>query len=155
MSSKPLFDSDYSWDEEHFPLDLSEDVRIATQLFKPQIPTAWDVPSPVHRSCLLSGWEKWHDMLYKHCSSLSHPSNQTSSSSSSSKSPYGSQFLPAWEIPTSKGEGLGYYKGVKLETPVIVPSIVHSDFVYPKAQNIIRSRLIKPYYPFSHNLSPE
>ena len=145
MSSNPSFDFDSSWNEDHFPLNLPKDVRIATQLSKPQVLTAWDVPSPVPRPCLLSGWEKWHDMLYKHCSSSSssHSSNQTSSSSSLKPS-YGSEFLPVWEMPTSKGEGLGYYNGVKLETPVVAPSIVHPDFAYPKALNTIRSRLIKP-----------
>ena len=54
-----------------------------------------------------------------------------------------------------KGEGLGYYKGMKLKTPITAPSVVHPNFIYPEKEGVIRSRTIKPYYFFSHNLSQE
>ena len=44
----------------------------------------------------------------------------------------------------SKGEGLGYYKGMKLETLVTTPSVVHPNFLYPETEGVIRSRTIKP-----------
>ena len=58
-------------------------------------------------------------------------------------------------MPVSKGEGLGFYKDMKLETPVTAPSLIHPDLIYPKIEGVVRSRIIKPYYPFSNTLSRE
>ena len=58
-------------------------------------------------------------------------------------------------MPISKGEGLDFYKGIKLETPIIAHSVVHPDFIYPETERIVQSRIIKPYYHFSNTLSRE
>ena len=137
-----------SWDFDCFPLDLSEKFKLATTTPLLSIPSKWDVPkTPIQYT--FSSQKKWHQMLHKHNSS---PFSDHASSSTSSKS---QQLLSVWEMLVSKGECLGTYKGLRLETPIIAPSVAHPNFIYPKTKGIIRSRTMKPYYPFSHNLSQE
>ena len=51
-------------------------------------------------------------------------------SSSSLKTYTNQQLHPSWEIFVSKSEGLGFYEGIRLETPTTAPSIIHPDFDY-------------------------
>ena len=81
-------------------------------------------------------------MLFKHNSRSSYNKTITSTSFCNQR------LHPALEMPISKGEDLGFYKGLKLKTPSIAPTIVHPSFSYPEIKGVIQSRTIKPTTPF-------
>ena len=114
--------SGHSWDTNHFPLDLSEEIKLTTLSPHPSVLLNWDIPEapPIQHTFL--GWRKWHQMLFK-CNFPSSSDRSFPSTSSCNQ-----RLPPAWEMPVSKREGLGFYKGMKLETPITAFSVVHPSF---------------------------
>ena len=62
----------------------------------------------------------------------------------------------AWEMPTLKGTDLGYYAGTRYNFSMVKPFMKYSDFKYPNnSEEVVRSRVIGPYYSFSKHFSHE